>query len=128
MPEKRISVGGQAVIEGVMMRSPTYYATAVRTPQGTIVIQKNRFVALTHRFKFLNVPIVRGAINLVEMMWIGIQSLSYSASQAAEDSDPKPKQTMATNLSIFGSVVFALGVGFLLFFYLPLWLTELLGI
>jgi uncharacterized protein YqhQ len=124
MPEKRISVGGQAVIEGVMMRSPTYYATAVRTPQGTIVIQKNRFVALTHRFKFLNVPIVRGAINLVEMMWIGIQSLSYSASQAAEDSDPKPKRTTATNLSILGSVVFALGVGFLLFFYLPLWLTE----
>jgi uncharacterized protein YqhQ len=124
MPEKRISVGGQAVIEGVMMRSPTYYATAVRTPQGTIVIQKNRFVALTHRFKFLNVPIVRGAINLVEMMWIGIQSLSYSASQAAEDSDPKPKKTAATNLSIFASVVFALGVGFLLFFYLPLWLTE----
>ena len=128
MPEKRISVGGQAVIEGVMMRSPTYYATAVRTPQGTIVIQKTRFVALTHRFKFLNVPIVRGAINLVEMMWIGIQSLSYSASQAAEDSDPKPKQTMGTNLSILGSVVFALGVGFLLFFYLPLWLTERFGI
>lgn len=128
MSEKRISVGGQAVIEGVMMRSPTYYATAVRTPQGTIVIQKNRFVALTHRFRFLNIPIVRGAINLVEMMWIGIQSLSYSASQAAEDSDPKPKKTAGTNLSIFGSVVFALGVGFLLFFFLPLWLTERFGI
>ena len=43
MPNKVISVGGQAVIEGVMMRSPTYYATAVRTPQGRIVIQKNKF-------------------------------------------------------------------------------------
>ncbi len=128
MSQKRISVGGQAVIEGVMMRSPTVYATAVRTPQGTIVIQKNRYTALTHRFKFLNIPIVRGAVNLVEMMWIGIQSLSYSASQAAEDSDPKPKKTAATNLSIFGSVVFALAMGFLLFFYLPLWLTELLGV
>ncbi|MDH4038304.1 MAG: DUF1385 domain-containing protein, partial [Candidatus Krumholzibacteria bacterium] len=72
MSEKPISVGGQAVIEGVMMRSPTYYATAVRTPQGTIVIQKTRFEALTHRFKFLNIPILRGAIGLVEMMWIGI--------------------------------------------------------
>lgn len=129
MPEKRISVGGQAVIEGVMMRSPTYYATAVRTPQGTIVIQKNRFEALTHRFKFLNIPIVRGAIGLVEMMWIGISSLSYSASQAAdEDSDPKPKKSAGTNLTIFGSVVFALGMGFLLFFLLPLWLTELTGV
>jgi len=129
MPEKRISVGGQAVIEGVMMRSPTVYATAVRTPQGTIVIQKNRFVALTHRFRFLNLPIIRGAIGLVEMMWIGIQSLSYSATQAAdEDSDPKPKKSAATNLSILGSVVFALGAGFLLFFFLPLWLAELTGV
>ena len=128
MSQKRISVGGQAVIEGVMMRSPTVYATAVRTPQGTIVIQKKRYTALTHGFKLLNLPIIRGAINLVEMMWIGIQSLSYSASQAAEDSDPKPKRTAATNLSIFGSVVFALAMGFLLFFYLPLWLTELLDV
>jgi uncharacterized protein YqhQ len=126
MPEKRISVGGQAVIEGVMMRSPTVYATAVRTPQGTIVIQKNRFKALTHRFRFLNIPIIRGAIGLVEMMWIGISSLTYSASQAAdESSDPAPKKSTATNLTIFGSVVFALGMGFLLFFLLPLWLTEL---
>jgi uncharacterized protein YqhQ len=129
MPKKRISVGGQAVIEGVMMRSPTVYATAVRTPQGTIVIQKNRFVALTHRFRFLNLPIVRGAIGLVEMMWIGIQSLSYSASQAADDSsDPNPKKTAATNLSILGSMAFALGAGFLIFFFLPLWLTGLTGV
>jgi uncharacterized protein YqhQ len=129
MSDQRFSVGGQAVIEGVMMRSPTYYATAVRTPQGTIVIQKNRFEALIHRYRFLNVPIVRGAINLVEMMWIGIQSLSYSASQAAdENSDPKPKKTAASNLVIFGSVLLALGAGFGLFFYLPLFLTELTGV
>ena len=129
MSDQRFSVGGQAVIEGVMMRSPTYYATAVRTPQGTIVIQKNRYEALTHRFRFLNVPIVRGALNLVEMMWIGIQSLSYSASQAAdENSDPKPKKTAASNLVIFGSVLLALGAGFALFFYLPLFLTELTGV
>lgn len=129
MSDKPISVGGQAVIEGVMMRSPTAYATAVRTPQGTIVIQKNRFIALTHRFRFLNIPILRGAIGLVEMMWIGIQSLSYSASQAAdESSDPNPKKTAGTNLSILGSMIFALGAGFAIFFYLPLWLAELTGV
>jgi len=129
MSDQKFSVGGQAVIEGVMMRSPTYYATAVRTPQGTIVIQKNRFEALTHKFRFLNIPIVRGAINLVEMMYIGIQSLSYSASQAAdENSDPKPKKTAASNLVVFGSVLLALGAGFALFFYLPLFLTELTGV
>jgi uncharacterized protein YqhQ len=129
MSEQQFSVGGQAVIEGVMMRSPTYYATAVRTPQGTIVIQKSRYEALTHRFRFLNIPIVRGAINLVEMMWIGITSLSYSASQAAdENADPKPKKTAASNLMILGSVAFALTAGFALFFYLPLFLTELTGV
>jgi len=128
MAEKRISVGGQAVIEGVMMRSPTVYATAVRTPHGNIVIQKNRYVSLTHRFKFLNVPIIRGAINLVEMMWIGIQSLSYSASQAMDEDDHKPKSKTGNTLSIIGSIAFAFGAGFLLFFLIPLWLTELLEI
>jgi len=128
MAEKRISVGGQAVIEGVMMRSPTYYATAVRTPHGNIVIQRNRYVALTHRFKFLNVPIVRGALNLVEMMWIGIQSLSYSATQAMEEEDQKPKSKIGNTLSNVGSIAFAFGVGFLLFFLIPLWITEMLSI
>lgn len=129
MPEQPISVGGQAVIEGVMMRSPTYYATAVRTPQGSIVIQKIRYQTLTHRHKWLNIPIVRGAINLVEMMWIGIASLSYSASQAADEEDnPLQKKSAATNATIFMSVLFALGMGFLLFFFLPLWLTELTGV
>jgi uncharacterized protein YqhQ len=63
------------------------------------------------------------------MMWIGIQSLSYSATQAAdENSDPKPKPSRGSNLTIFASVVFALAAGFALFFYLPLFLTELTGV
>jgi uncharacterized protein YqhQ len=129
MSDQKFSVGGQAVIEGVMMRSPTYYATAVRTPQGTIVIQKNRYESLTHRFRFLNVPIVRGAIGLVEMMWIGIQSLTYSAAQATDENvDAKQKKSAASNLMVFGSVLLALGAGFAIFFYLPLFLTELTGV
>jgi uncharacterized protein YqhQ len=128
MAEKQISVGGQAVIEGVMMRSPTYYATAVRTPQGRIVVQKNRYTALAHRFKFLNIPIIRGAINLVEMMWIGIQSLSYSATQAMDEEEKKPRTKFMETLSIVGSIAFAFGAGFLLFFLIPLWLTELMPI
>jgi uncharacterized protein YqhQ len=131
MAEKRISVGGQAVIEGVMMRSPTFYATAVRTPQGRIVIQKIRYMGLTHRFKWLNIPIIRGALSLIETLWIGIQSLSYSASQAM-DEDEQQKSTqkgrLASSLSIAGSILFALAAGFLLFFFIPLWLTELLPV
>ncbi len=128
MAEKRVSVGGQAVIEGVMMRSPTFYATAVRTPQGRIVIQKIRYMGLTHRFKWLNIPIIRGALSLIETLWIGIQSLSYSASQAMEEEEEKKssrKGRLASSLSIAGSILFALAAGFLLFFFIPLWLTEL---
>ncbi len=130
MADKRVSVGGQAVIEGVMMRSPTHYATAVRTPQGRIVIQKNRFVATTHRFRFLNVPVLRGAINLVETLWIGVKSLMYSAEQAMDEPEGgrKPRASWRQTLAILGSVAGAFGAGFVLFFLLPLWLAERLGV
>jgi len=113
------------------MRSPTFYATAVRTPQGRIVIQKIRYMGLTHRFKWLNIPIIRGALSLIETLWIGIQTLSYSASQAMEEEQekkPDRKGRLASWLSIAGSILFALAAGFLLFFFIPLWLTELLPV
>jgi uncharacterized protein YqhQ len=128
MSENRTSIGGQAVIEGVMMRSPTHYATAVRTPAGRIVIQKTPFKSVVRRFRFLNVPILRGAFALVETLYIGIQSLTFSASQAAEDERPKRRGSrLGASLALFGSVTMALAVGFLLFFYIPLILTEVLG-
>ncbi|UCG50658.1 MAG: DUF1385 domain-containing protein [Candidatus Latescibacterota bacterium] len=127
MSEKRTSIGGQAVIEGVMMRSPTHYATAVRTPQGRIVIQKTPFKSLIRRFKILNIPIIRGAFTLIETLYIGIQSLTYSASQAVEEDTHKKKGKIGTSLALGGSVVLALGLGLLLFFYVPLMLTEWLG-
>ena len=129
MSDIRTSIGGQAVIEGVMMRSPTHYATAVRTPQGRIVIQKVPFKSLIRRFKPLNIPVVRGALTLVETLYIGVQSLTYSASQAIdEDPNAKKKGSFATTLGLIASVVTALGVGFLLFFWVPLVLTDLLGL
>jgi uncharacterized protein YqhQ len=128
MSENRSSIGGQAVIEGVMMRSPTQYATAVRTPQGRIVIQKTPFKSLVRRFRILNVPILRGAFALIETLYIGVQSLTFSASQAVdEDKSRKKKGKLATSAALAGSVVMALGLGLLLFFYIPLLLTEILG-
>jgi uncharacterized protein YqhQ len=127
--EKRPSIGGQAVIEGVMMRSSTHYATAVRTPQGRIVIQKVAFRSLVRRVRLLNLPIVRGAVALVETLIIGVQSLTYSASQAVDENPrEKKKGRFATNLALAGSVAMALGVGFLLFFWVPLILTDLFGL
>jgi len=129
MSSNRSSIGGQAVIEGVMMRSPTHYATAVRTPQGRIVIQKTPFKSFVRRVKIFNIPIIRGAFTLVETLYIGIQSLTYSASQAVEEEKPQKKQSkIGTSLALAGSIAMALGLGFLLFFYLPLFVTELLGI
>jgi uncharacterized protein YqhQ len=132
MPSNKVNIGGQAVIEGVMMRSPTYYATAVRTAQGRIVIQKTPYISLTRRFKFLNIPVLRGAINLVETLVVGIRSLSYSASQAIDeaenDKNRRKKESGGSTLAIVGSLVLALGLGFLIFFYLPLFLTESLKV
>ena len=114
------------MIEGVMMRSPTHYATAVRTPQGRIVIEKIPFRGLIRRFRFLNIPVMRGAITLIETLFIGVQSLTYSAAQAVdEDPHEKKKGSFATNLAITGSVFLALGMGFVLFFWVPLLLTDL---
>jgi uncharacterized protein YqhQ len=88
-------------------------------------------VGLTHRFKFLNIPIIRGALNLIETLVVGIRSLSFSASQAVEEDEKnknkKPNKGVSS-LAIFGSIVLALGLGFLLFFYLPLILTELFNV
>ena len=129
MPEKLFSIGGQAVIEGVMMRSPTHYATAVRTPQGRIVIQKTPFKSLVRRFKILNIPVVRGAFALLETLYIGVQSLTFSASQSVEeDTSRRKKGKTASSLAIALSVAAALALGFVLFFYLPLLLTEILGV
>jgi uncharacterized protein YqhQ len=128
MSENRSSIGGQAVIEGVMMRSPTHYATAVRTPEGRIVIQKTPFKSFVRRYRFLNIPVLRGAFALVETLYIGIQSLTFSASQAVEEDKPqKTRGRMGASLALAGSVALALGLGFLLFFYLPLFLTEIMG-
>jgi len=128
MSENPTSIGGQAVIEGVMMRSPTHYATAVRTPAGRIVIQKTPFKSFVRRFRFLNIPIIRGAFALLETLYIGIQSLTFSAAQATEDNRPKKKRgRIAGSLTIAGTIAMALGLGLLLFFYIPLLLTEVLG-
>lgn len=80
------AVGGQAVIEGVMMRSPNNLTIAVRKADGSIKVKKRKFKTLTQRHKWLNVPIVRGVINLVEMMYVGSDAINYSAAESM-DSD-----------------------------------------
>ena len=129
----KFTIGGQAVIEGVMMRSPSAVATAVRKESGKIEITSKPFRGITAKYKWLDVPIVRGGINLIETLVLGMQSLNWSADQAMSEEEreaqaKKPqkgwKQTLA--LAIPMVVAFVGGLG--LFFYLPLILTEWTGV
>ena len=134
--EKKIQVGGQAIIEGVMMRSPERVAVAVRRPDGKIVLKNDLYVSLTKRNKFWGLPIIRGAVILIESMIIGIKALTFSGDIAVADelnkNDKKDgaansKKSGVSNLWLIGTVVFSLVIGLALFFYLPLILTDLVG-
>lgn len=125
-------VGGQAVIEGVMIRSETHIATAVRRADKTILVKSKPYTPLSKRVKLFSVPIIRGFIALFEMMGIGISSLNFSAEIAGQDidiADGKEVKESKTNKLLLGlSMVFALGMGIAFFFFLPLWITSLFGI
>lgn len=118
-------IGGQAVVEGIMMRAPDQYAVAVRRPDGTIALDHHPFISLTRKQKVLNLPIVRGAIVLWETLQIGMAALSFAAEQAGDESpaDATPQSKTRERLSMAASMVVAFGAGLLLFFWLPLILT-----
>ncbi len=84
---KCLDVGGQAVIEGVMMRGPGSMVIAVRRADGSIVVKDSEWVPLTRRWKFLKWPVVRGAVVMVEALMNGMQSLSFSAEVAMKDEE-----------------------------------------
>ena len=127
--ELDLAVGGQAVIEGVMMRSPTAIATAVRTPDGSIVIRKKPFRSVVRRFPFLNIPILRGGVHLIETIGLGIDSLMFAADQATRDERVVGEgKKIGDTLLMWLVVAFAFLLSMGLFFYLPLVLTDLLGV
>ncbi len=90
---KSSGIGGQAVLEGIMMKNQDEYAVAVRTPNNEIVIQKNKYVSITKRYKVLGIPIIRGVANFLESMVIGTKTLTYSSSFFEEEEvEPKKKE------------------------------------
>ncbi|MEW5800001.1 MAG: DUF1385 domain-containing protein, partial [Bacteroidota bacterium] len=124
-PNQPIQVGGQAVIEGVMMRAKGMIAIAVRRASGEIIIKKQPFTSFTEKYPALNVPILRGAIGLIEMMYIGISTLNYSAEIAMEDEakkDGKEHETKKpqSKLALTATLIVSLALGIGLFFFLPL--------
>lgn len=115
----RIRVGGQAVIEGVMMRSPKSMAIAVRRPNGEIVVKREGLTFFSEQTFFFKLPLVRGVITLISALILGIQALNYSANQAlAEEEKALSSWAMAFTLAA------ALCFGLFLFFLLPLYLTK----
>lgn len=120
---EKINIGGQAVIEGVMMRAPRAMAIAVRRPSGEIVVKKDLVVPLSERFPVVKLPIVRGAVALFSSLVIGIQALNFSANEALAEGEEKEE---LSPLAMGGTMAVAFGFGILLFFILPLYLTKLL--
>ena len=80
----KFQYGGQAVIEGVMMRGPEAMAIAVRTKDEEIVVEKRKWLAWSKRHKLLGLPLVRGVVALVESLVIGMSALNFSANLFAE--------------------------------------------
>lgn len=132
MKKEKINIGGQAVIEGVMMRSPEYVSTVIRRADGSLERNSRKFIPVTKRIKALNIPVVRGALGLFEMMKIGIGTLNWSADRAIEDEKKAKGQTVSDEKKSFISklldalgtsavLIIALGI----FMYIPYKLTDI---
>src|SRR6188768_2487229 len=108
--ERDLIVGGQAVIEGVMMRTPNAYAIAVRKADGTIVNTAARLPKWSDKYPFLKLPVLRGGAVLIQSMGLGIKALNYSANEAfaeAEESEAKEVKVALTPAVIEGEGDFA---------------------
>lgn len=109
---EKISIGGQAVIEGVMMRSPQWLTTAVRKPSGEIVYKKTKISS--NRGKLAKIPFVRGAVSLFDALVMGIKELTFSANQSEVEEEEQITQKEAVMTTV---VSLALGIG--LFVVIP---------
>lgn len=134
MRENKIdfAIGGQAVIEGVMMRSPGFVVVSVRKESGKIKEKKDTFVSITKRIKILAIPVLRGIVNFVEMLILGYKALDFSANESVEE-NPKNKEDKTRGeklqditLAVF-SIIFALALGLFLFKFVPLSFAEFLS-
>ncbi len=127
---KYSGIGGQAVIEGIMMKNKDEYATAVRKPNGEIEVEKETYVSLTERVKLFSLPFVRGVFSFADSMILGMKTLTWSASFFEDDEDVQPGKFELWLDKVFGeklegvlmslvmvfSVVMAIGI----FMVLPL--------
>ena len=98
---KKTSIGGQAVMEGVMMKNLDRYAVAVRKPDHEIEVMTDEYKSLGSRYAVLGLPIIRGVVNFGESLYIGLKTLSYSSS-FYEEEDYEPGKVEQFFTKIFG--------------------------
>lgn len=131
----KTSIGGQAVIEGVMMRGPKEIAVAVRKSDGEIVVDKQPVASVIQKYKFLKLPIIRGVVSFIESMVVGIKTLMFSAElYDTEEDDPtyKPSKFDLWLEKVFGnkdvlvytSLVISMVLAMGLFVLLPALITK----
>lgn len=130
---RKTKVGGQAVLEGVMMRGVSGLATAIRTPNGNIEVDFKNTVPVSKRYKILGVPVIRGFISLVDSMVEGIKCINYSASFFEEEEEPskfdkwindkfgEKSNDIIMGFTLLVSLVFSVG----LFVVIPTAITSL---
>jgi len=128
------TVGGQAVLEGIMMKGREDYAIAVRREDGTVSLSKHTFTSIRSKYKILRLPIIRGIVGFVESMVLNFKTLSISAEQyGIDDSEPETKfdkwildhfgeKLMSVVMGISMVLGVALAIG--LFFLLPSYITK----
>lgn len=132
-----VAVGGQALMEGIMMRGPKGTAMSLRLPDGTIETQMKDFVSIRKKIKFFNIPILRGIVSFIESMISGYKLLMESAEKTSMDdlqaeNESKLDKWISDHfgpkmMAVIGGISMVLGVGvsFLLFMYLPSLLFDL---
>ncbi|SVB63954.1 uncharacterized protein METZ01_LOCUS216808, partial [marine metagenome] len=118
--QSSILVGGQAVIEGVMMRVPGAYATAIRDSSGNIQTDRHEFISKTELYPILKTPLLRGIVGLFESLKIGYSTLQWSADIITDDQQAKQAGKLTDILLTVFSVLVALS----LFFVAPIGLTS----
>ena len=122
---KSSGIGGQAVLEGIMMRNGGKYAVAVRKPDKEIAIDVKGHVGMTEKHKWLNIPFVRGVFKFAESLSVGIKTLTYSASfieDDEEESKPSSKKSDDILMTVTVCISVLLSVG--LFIVLPFLISE----
>ncbi|WP_278674466.1 DUF1385 domain-containing protein [Acidaminococcus fermentans] len=120
---KKLSVGGQAVIEGVMMRGPGKIAVAVRKPNGEITVDLKDAGSISDRYPILKKPFLRGVVSLVESLGYGMKALSFSAQASGEEEEGGESMS---SLEMAGTIAVSVGLAVLLFVVLPTGAMKLL--